>query len=760
MSLQKTYQPSGNKYTYMGDIAKVSLSYNGLEQKALESHGYDTSYPSTYCNTIVYGGVEMAIDSVMTTDPRSSIAQFMSPDEYSSASVQLAKPVYALFNGSTQLYQNMPFGQDAGETVPAKLVVTYPGAGGTTFTWYKNGSVVATDTINNATTSICIAVIYSGNTIQNYAYVYMYNNEVWTSGVKGTSEVIEILNAGGYAGSDENKFGFTDEQFGDFAFSRIFDADGHDATSGMASKFVVGSDIPYANADLQSRCDMYGGYLGTDFISYATGMTNGSGWSYLKNNSDSDGLSVTLPSTDEHEYTFKWNFSQKLFNLYIDGVIDPNAVNLGSNYMQDGSYIYFTWYKQSKSIEMASNLITVYLVTASPEPYYTLRSINDVPIADLDVQEFDNSEDFSNYVDGYDPHYGEEDDEQEDPDDIDDPVYDPLASGFLYAFMVSQSDMEHFAECLIPDTLVQKIKSDFGNNLFDFIVSYHMMPCLTNGSSLTTKNILYRGQPFVYGDNDTQLALSPITKTWYTVSCGSKICLPASTEAHPLRNKGYENWADASVQIYLPFIGYQHLNTADVWGKEISVTYKFDILQGTCVANIGVSGQGTLYSFEGSCKYTIPFTSAIDRSNSELLSGIFSSINAGVNLGGAIAGGSPAGIIGSAGSIADATGHFLSAINHKSIINRSGTLSGSPGWLMPRSPALIITVPDIIKMGDGYNSTNGYPCCVETTLNGYEGFYVECGKIDLQCRANVNGAMPNDTEIDLITSLLKEGVYV
>ena len=79
---------------------------------------------------------------------------------------------------------------------------------------------------------------------------------------------------------------------------------------------------------------------------------------------------------------------------------------------------------------------------------------------------------------------------------------------------------------------------------------------------------------------------------------------------------------------------------------------------------------------------------------------------------------------------------------------------------MPRKPALIITVPNRISPGMIYNDTNGYPVFETGYLNGYENNYVEVGQIGLKAITNQYGATPNDSELDMIKTTLKGGVYV
>lgn len=770
------YQPNNIKYTYVYDLQTYIPDYTSLELSVLESHGYDASYPSQWCQTKVYGNTEQAVAGVLNfnatsfsplvpsgVDPTSPY-YVPTTKEYEDGSINLSRPLRDQMNAATTFTSGMKFGQPAGDDVPSEIQIeTDRENRRSSIKWYKNGALVATDTLQHMVSgsSVKIAIAMSGNTATGYAYLFGGLDEddssaVWTSGLKSNADVLAIINTMGFAGENTTMHGFTDEDMGDFILSLIYRYDGADAKTGQASDSVSGTGRPAAAlTNLEGKCEQYGGYLGTDLIEY---MSEGQGWAYLKTQADNNTpVQVQIPTAVEGKYvTIKCENiggSGPYFSFYdADGVMQGYIAT--SIYERGQGKAFLTWYPQSAGFNASSEIIMCYYGDNNTQGQYQFATF-DIAGQGAEFEEFDNESAFKNGIQGFDPEGGQEDEDQDDPEDVDDPAYDALADGFLYAFMVDSGDMEHLNEALVPDTLAQKIRADFGNNLFDFIVSYHIMPCLTNADSLNKTAIAYRGQPFVYGENDTQLMLAPITNSYYTIGCGSRVCWPSGT-----RPDGFENWAEANIQLYLPFIGYVHLNTADVWKKTITVSYKFDILQGTCVANIGVSGAGTIYSYEGSCKYSIPFTSIIDHSNAQLLSGIMSSAGAAVSIGGVIAGGSPAGLVSAAGNIADAAGGFISAVQHKSTINRGGCLSGAPGWQMPRKPALIITVPNYIQPGMVYNDLNGYPTFQTGMISNWINNYIECGQVKLEAAANGSGAVPNDNELDLIKTLLKGGVYV
>lgn len=748
------YEPSGVIYNYIYSIQTQIPEWTDFEINVLESNGYNKQYASQYCNAEVFGSEDKLLNETITYQGGGNYYNpvMNNPKLYEDVQIDLAYPVITMYHGGATIFTSeTDFATPEGDELPS-MVVIEPGIP-TNVKWYKNGEIVATDVIGNPTNSFAIAVVASGNTITGYAYIYNATGirGTFSSGLKSTPAVLNILNNGGYAGSNETVSGWTDDELGEFVVSKIYDVNGNASYIGQVAGGRVGETLASANEDLETRTNEYDGYLGTDIVEY---ITNGEGWELL-NNEESDGLSFEIPTSDGISTIIRWNYSEHQFELVKNGEVVYSTL-ISYLYRSEGSRVFITWYNQNSPIEQATRNPFVFLVATSGAivvPQYNMYSTD---LGEVEYETFDNMALLEDLIEGYDPDSGQEDEKQEDPDDVEDPANDPLATGFLYAFMVDSTDMLNLADALVPDTLAQKLKADFGNNLFEFIVSYHMMPCLTNATSLNKTAIAYRGTPFLYGANNTQLMLSPITKSWYKVNCGSKVCMPQGC-----RQDGFENWAHANVQLYLPFIGFVHLNTADVWNKTISIVYTFDILQGTCVANVGVGNNGTIYSYEGICKYAIPFTTAVDKSNQELLSGIFSSAGAAVSIGGVVAGAaSPTALMGAAGGIANAAGSFISAAEHKSVINRGGCLSGAPGWNMPRKPALIITVPDAIRPGMIYNDTTGYPCFETGQLSSWQNNYVEVASIDLKANINSDGAVPNDNELDMINSTLKGGVYV
>lgn len=761
-----TYQPSGSTIGYIPPLKGNTIWQPSEDEiEILQSKGKTGTYPGEWCDSLMFAGYPTEIHSEIYIAPAPSIggaieyvSPWSDPLEGSYKNMLLEAPLNKAwaYSGATHFVGGEEFGQDAVSTVPSQVKIK-PVVGGTEIEWYYNGSLLHTDTIAGHTVSeFMIAVKINGfSTASDYAIIWYENGNPWSSGALGNADVLQkIINNAGEKQLGQTVTGWQDPDNPDkqFIISTLYFKPGY--YNWVAGGRANPNDNPTtATEDLYNLTSNYpDGLVGTDLVQYITNrIGSADAWDYLKNDPESDGVSMTIPAVDPeaHSYTITWDFTNQRFTLY-DG--ETWITNFGGTYRQENSLILISTMPDNRSRLGICSLLNV-----GGSAQYNLYNYLDGNT--VDTEEFDFNEAFFEEMNGYDSENpGEPDNPQPDADDMDDPTIDALSTGFVYAFDVTYTDMENLISCLNGNALQQQIKNTFGNRLFDFIVSYHTMPCITNATEGSRIGINYMGVPFIYGEGGTQLTLKQITRSWYSVDCGTKLCYPTGS----IRPNGFENWSQAKVQMYLPFIGTVHLNTADVWNRNIHVVYYFDVLTGSCSANIGVDGLGTIYSYEGSCCYKIPFTSVIDQSLQNTIAGI-TQVSQGVvtaTMGaisgnyGAIAGG----VMQGAGSI----GNFISANEHQAIVNRGGSLGGSGGWHTPRSPALIITVPNkVTKFNDAsYFTINGYPTHRAVTLNGYKGQYVEVGSIDLKSAVNDKGATPNDSELDMIRSALLGGVYV
>lgn len=280
----------------------------------------------------------------------------------------------------------------------------------------------------------------------------------------------------------------------------------------------------------------------------------------------------------------------------------------------------------------------------------------------------------------------------------------------------SGGDLTNIANFLwSPTWSIDTFKKIFANPL-DCILGLMVMPLLGAAVSTKVMNI---------GNISSGVTLHYFTSQFYDFDCGTF-----------LLKEFYAGYLDYSpytkVLIYLPFIGYQRLNTDEVMNKTIGVKYRFDIATGDCVAFVTVEGD-VLYSFAGNCAARLPLSG-------NNWGGMISSITAGIGAVGSMAAGVPA--LGAASALA--------VTSMKEDIQHSGSLSGSAGLMGIQTPYLIVTRPRQ-ALPINQNSYTGYPSFITESLDSLSG-YTEIEQCHIE---NVPATMD---EIKEMEALLKGGV--
>ena len=67
------------------------------------------------------------------------------------------------------------------------------------------------------------------------------------------------------------------------------------------------------------------------------------------------------------------------------------------------------------------------------------------------------------------------------------------------------------------------------------------------------------------------------------------------------------DYTDTIIDMFIPFIGTERLDTEKVMGEYIRLIYKVNVLNGDCVAIITNGYGDTIYRFEGNMSFTIPY---------------------------------------------------------------------------------------------------------------------------------------------------------
>lgn len=297
-----------------------------------------------------------------------------------------------------------------------------------------------------------------------------------------------------------------------------------------------------------------------------------------------------------------------------------------------------------------------------------------------------------------------------------------VASGFITLFCPSQHELNQLADYMWgPLFDVDTIKKLFANPM-DCILGLSVYPFPISATGTKTVSV---------GGKATTVTMGYTLQQYHVIDCGS-VYVPKQWSA-------YMDYAPyTKFNIFLPYIGFRPVSADDIMGKTISLRYMVDILSGACNAELKC-GSTVLYSWAGSCAAQIPITGNDWRS----------AITAGISIAGGIAAtvltqGAAAPMI--AGTIASAT---VNSMSLKPEVQRSGSISGSSGFLAGQRPYLVRTNPRS-AIPANQNKYSGYPSFVTILLGSLTG-YNEVYSVHLE---NIPAT---SAELEEIESILKGG---
>lgn len=237
--------------------------------------------------------------------------------------------------------------------------------------------------------------------------------------------------------------------------------------------------------------------------------------------------------------------------------------------------------------------------------------------------------------------------------------------------------------------------------------------------------------------------------------------------------KQFNNFLDyapyTKVEIFLPYIGFETLDTNIVMGKTINIKYVVDLYSGKCTAFISVgtgADETVIMTRDGQIGSEIQVAggSGADISRSMLRFGIGATAGA-VSLGaGAVAAGAGVATGGSVGSVAGTVGSTVgylgsttvNAINAGQInVHKGGSNSPNNGFYAPQNAYLIYTRP-VIARPSSYNSNVGRPSGKTKQLQQLTGFTV----VDSVHVEGTGLQEATQDELTEIERLLKTGVIL
>ena len=298
------------------------------------------------------------------------------------------------------------------------------------------------------------------------------------------------------------------------------------------------------------------------------------------------------------------------------------------------------------------------------------------------------------------------------------------ASSLWKVYHPTQSQIDSFGSWLWSSDFVDQILKIF-NDPMQAIIGLHKVYVTPTDAGTATIKVGYL---------DSQVPSAYVENQYEYVNCGSVDLLEQFGNVFD-----YDPYT--TVQLYLPFIGIVPLNVSEVMRSTISVEYGVDVFTGACLAMVEVSRDGyesILYQYAGNCSVQYPISSG---SYMGIVSSIIS-IAGGVAATVATGGGAAPIVLGTAGA----------AMNAHTNVQHSGSFSGNSGAMGGKTPYLIINRPQT-KMADNFESMQGYPTNVYTTVGECSG-YIKCSSV------HVINVSATDEELNMINDILYSGILI
>lgn len=266
-------------------------------------------------------------------------------------------------------------------------------------------------------------------------------------------------------------------------------------------------------------------------------------------------------------------------------------------------------------------------------------------------------------------------------------------------------------------------------NPMENIVAVKSMPCVLTGTAETIKIGNYVS------------AVSALNVG--AAADGFKIDVGSFTVPRIFGN--FMDYSSVSIQIWLPYIGFKELPAVEIIGRQLTLSYIYNCILGTCVAMIdAVDSSGKLYSvgmYQGECGIDIALTSLNRQAQeSAFINGTLNTVSSIANL----------------NPISAMTNAISTAINVATvpIHSESNGVGGGGMFVYASNQAyLVIRRPKKFVPND-YGETFGYPCMLKLKLSDVHGYTV----VSNFKTSNIERA--TDREKEMIKELMNSGVIL
>lgn len=313
------------------------------------------------------------------------------------------------------------------------------------------------------------------------------------------------------------------------------------------------------------------------------------------------------------------------------------------------------------------------------------------------------------------------------PDGID--VSNLIANAHLFnVYHVVTANLQELNNLLWSNNWFDNLQKGF-NSPMQCIAGLHILPFSVSGSSAHIS----------VGGVDTNISSEHITNYRKVIDIGALSI-----------NEYWGNFLDydnTTVKIYLPFVGFQMLETKKVMGATLTIRYVIDIITGDFQCFIKRSKNGNvhvIYTFSGNMAMSLPLSQS---SNTSIMNSVLG-LTSGAMMSAVT--GNPMPIIGSAVSTVGSAMAQSASSEQRSIVH-NGSYGGSKGYMGEMTPYVIIERSKQ-QMPSGYNQFVGVPSYFSAVLGSCSGF-TKVHEIHLNCSASAD-------ERAEIERMLKAGVII
>ena len=331
----------------------------------------------------------------------------------------------------------------------------------------------------------------------------------------------------------------------------------------------------------------------------------------------------------------------------------------------------------------------------------------------------------------------------------DTPTLGISTSGMYNVYRISQYQLRGFASQLyhITETtpyegsdIIEKIENTLEKlryavidtikgDLKDFVIDCHIVPVMP--SSSTTENIQIGG----YTINNLA---NPVTSDYVTVNCGT-IKVDSCYD-------GFEDY-QTEYKLYLPFIGFVDINPNYVANNYLTLKYRFNVIDGSCIAFLSSSivpnssNTSIVGVYNGSCCVHMPLTGA---DYSTIVSGMLQTAG---NIATSVSTKNPLPAVGGVANLAQSMNSqkFAQSNNY----NASGCFMGI------RKPYLLIHRPTRNLATNFWNRKGGLLNSQYKLLELKDSGFTVCENVDIMSLGNIK-----TNQKEQIKNALEKGVYL